>query len=649
MYVNHEFDNGMESFTELSWYEADSNFNADASYFSIGASDLLVGPEYYWNPFGVCGSDNRLDDTLGNGTNIPCTGASLEVDNYRALDAPRVSVTENHIYRVLQGFRGSVGDWDWESAVVWSEAERSNITYNRLSNTVLQQMLLSSSPDTFNIFAGAAGDAAGLAPALIDVYRIDKTDLKMFDLKFTNAELFEMPAGPVGFLAGMEYREESFSDERDPRLNGTIPYTSYEGATTPIVSDVANSSPTADNSGERDVFSAFIELAVPLHETLDMQLALRYEDFSDVGDTTVGKVAFGWHPLERLMFRGSWSEAFRVPNLITLNEDLVVRQGTRIDYVCEYVEFETGANLDADCTPSLQRQASGSENLVPEESTNTSIGVVWDATDELTVTLDYWTIEKEDSIGLFGATNHSVYDLLLRLRAGIGDCDNQVFNPALVRDEVDSDDISDYEAAGVCAGGQIDTASDTYTNLDTRTIEGFDVGVYYDVDTSIGEFSAKVVGTFYDKYTQLGSSGVAKDVQDALDSGELPEWIALRGYGDLLLREGNMDEKINASVRWSRGDWGAYVSMLRLGRFYDADTAIVINGEAQNWWLESMTTYNASVDYDFKAWGIDTRFRVGINNLNDQRAPLCDCRFGYWSDAHRDAGREYYVDVRMEF
>jgi len=409
-YLNHEFSNGVESFTELSWYEADSNFNADASYFSIGASDLVVGPEYYWNPFGVCGSPNRLDDSLGDGTNVPCTGASLEVDNYRALDAPRVSVTENHIYRVLQGFRGSLGDWDWESAVVWSEAERNNVTHNRLSNTILQEMLLSSSPTTFNIFAGAAGDAAGLQPALIDVYRKDKSDLKMIDLKFTNAELFEMPAGPVGFLAGLEYREESFSDERDPRLNGTIPYTSYEGATFPIVSDVTNSSPTADNSGGRDVTSLFTEFAIPVFETLDVQLALRYEDFSDVGDTTVGKIAFGWRPVEQLLFRGSWSEAFRAPNLITINEDLVVRQNTRIDYVCEYVERETGANLDADCTPSLQRQASGSADLVPEESTNTSIGLVVNPTDELTFTLDFWSIEKEDSIGLFGENNHSVYE-----------------------------------------------------------------------------------------------------------------------------------------------------------------------------------------------------------------------------------------------
>jgi len=355
------------------------------------------------------------------------------------------------------------------------------------------------------------------------------------------------------------------------------------------------------------------------------------------------------------MLRGSWSEAFRAPNLITINEALVVRQNTRDDYVCLYVADTLGidpGDMPGDCDESTQRRATGSEDLVAEESTNTSIGLVWDVTDELTVTADFWTIEKEDSIGLFGENNHTIYDLLLRLRAGTDDC-SLTFNPAVGRDDP-GNNRDNYLDADVCPAGALDFVEDSYTNLDTRTIEGFDVGIYYDLPTSIGDFSFKFVGTFYDKYTQLGSSGIALETQEALDSGELPDWIALRGYGDLLLREGNMgegnmDEKMNASVRWSKGDWAAYVSALRLGRFYDADTATSINGETVNWWLTAMTTYNASFEYGFDTWGPDTRLRLGINNLSDERAPLCDCRFGYWSDAHRDNGRQYYVDVRMSF
>jgi outer membrane receptor protein involved in Fe transport len=140
---------------------------------------------------------------------------------------------------------------------------------------------------------------------------------------------------------------------------------------------------------------------------------------------------------------------------------------------------------------------------------------------------------------------------------------------------------------------------------------------------------------------------VALEVQNAIDDGELPTGTTLRGYGDLMRREGNMEEKYNASVRWSNGDWGAYVSMLKLGSFYDADRFLTEGGKTTNWTMPTMTTYNASFDYDFDAFGAENRVRFGVNNLTDERAPICDCRFGYWSDAHRDTGRYWYLELRM--
>ena len=99
----------------------------------------------------------------------------------------------------------------------------------------------------YNPFAtGYPGDMTGtnIEQALVDVYRINKTDLKMVDFKVSNAVLFDLPAGPVGMLIGAEYREESFSDNRDDRLDGTITYTHRDGTTFPFVSDVMNSSPS---------------------------------------------------------------------------------------------------------------------------------------------------------------------------------------------------------------------------------------------------------------------------------------------------------------------------------------------------------------------------------------------------------------------
>jgi iron complex outermembrane receptor protein len=641
LYVNHQMDNGVEAFTELSWYQADTNSFAEPAQASSGAADLQLGPENYYNPFGPCDSPNRLPAEI-IGDDVPCSGTRLEIDNYRFLEAPRINDTDNQTWRFLQGFRGTKGEWDWETALVWSEAERTNITHNRVSNTLIQEALDDPTPAAYNLFTGN-GDSDAIQRALVDVYRKNTTDLHMIDFKLTNNGLFEMPAGPVGFLAGIEYREESFVDDRDPRLDGTIVFTSYEGATYPIVSDVAQSSPTADSRGSRDVTSLFTEFAIPVFDTLDVQLAARYEDFSDVGSTTVGKFAFGWRPIDSLLFRGSWSEAFRAPNLITINEELVVRSNTRDDYVCLYVEEVQ--DVDLDCSSSTQRRARGSKDLVPEKSTNTSFGLVWDATESLTFTLDYWAIEKEDTIGLFGEENHTILDLLYRLQGGTANCDTAVFNPVIGRDEPDEAEIPLYLASGVCPVGEMTYVEDTYANLDTRTIEGHDIGIYYDRDTRFGTFSFKYVGTFYDKYEQV-PGGFAKVLVNAVASGDLPSNTPVQGFADLLNVEGNADEKHSASLRWARDAWGASVSMWRLGSFSDPDQT---RPDGTLWILPSMTTYNTTVDYRFDMFGTDSRIRLGINNVTDERAPLCDCRFGYWSDAHRDFGRSWYVDLNMKF
>ena len=84
--------------------------------------------------------------------------------------------------------------------------------------------------------------------------------LLMIDLKFSNQSFMDLPAGPVSALIGSEVRSESFEDNRDPRLDGTIVFTDYQGDTYPFVSDVVNSSPTPDSSGDRTVYSLFGEL-----------------------------------------------------------------------------------------------------------------------------------------------------------------------------------------------------------------------------------------------------------------------------------------------------------------------------------------------------------------------------------------------------
>ena len=637
-YLNHDFDNGVQAYSEFSYYQAKTNLNRHPSA-SFSSVKLVVGAENYYNPFGPCGSPNRLPDEI-IGADFPCEGKSLLIDNYRYTEVPRIVDTKNETWRLLQGFRGTMGEWDWDAALLYSKAERNDVTHNRISNTLMQEALNDPTPAAYNPFNGGVLPS-NIDRALVDVYRNNQTDLKLIDFKVSRPDLFNLWAGPVGFLAGVEYREESFKDNRDPRLDGTIVFTDNDGDTFPLVGDVVNSSPSSDSRGGRDVTSVFAELAIPLHSTLNVQAALRYENFSDTKSTTVGKVAFGWRPVEPLLIRGSWSQAFRAPNLVTINENLVVRNNTRNDYACFFVDPDEDI---LDCRYAMQRRAQGSQNLDPEESTNTSIGAVWNITEGLTVSLDFWTIEKEDTIGLFGEENHTILDLLLRIEAGLGNCD-QVFNPAVSRNAPDDDQIAIYTAAGICPGGDIEFIDDRYANLDTRTVEGYDIGIYWDVDTRVGDFSFSYNGSFYETYEQE-PGGAAKVLLAASEAGTIPQTIPVAGFDDLLGLDGNQDEKHTASITWRNDNWAARVSGNKLGSFYQSSLTL---SDGTKYIIPSMTTFNLSADYNFDLWKSRSRVRLGVNNFTDERAPLADRYFGYFADAHRDFGRYYYLDLRFRF
>ncbi len=658
LFLTHEMENGTEAYTELSWYEADTNLIRHPSTTLTGV-ELFVGAQNYYNPFGPIGSVNRVPGLPL--ADVPDTGIPLMFDFYRWTEVPRIVDNTAETWRVLQGFRGSAGDWEWDTALVVSEARRLDVTHNRISNNLMQEALNDPTPAAYNPYAtGTPGVTEGtnIERALVDVYRKNETDLRMLDLKLSNAELFGMPAGPVGFLFGAEFREESFVDDRDPRLDGTITFTDVDGDTFPFISDVMNSSPSSDSSGSRNTVSLFTEFAVPLFETFDLQAAIRYEDASDYGDTTVGKVAFGWRVFEPLLIRGSWSEAFRAPNLITVNEGLVVRSNSRTSYVCRYAEelWDEGrdpsdprfgeATDELDCSDNVQRRAEGSETLKPEESTNTSIGLVLQPIDDLTITLDFWEIEKTDTIGLIGETNHSLLDLLRRIEDGDSNCTNYVGNPAMAYSDANPDDAEYFANAGICPVGQWESADDRYANLDTRIVEGYDIGVFYSTENRLGNWDLAIRGAFYDRYEQVAGAQTQALI-DAADSGVFPAGFpSPAGFGDLIRQNGNQEEKYNASLSWNKGNFGARVSGYYLSDFVQTSLGV---REGQEWVIPSMTTYNASFDYNFEPFDTDTRLRLGVNNLTDERAPLADRFFGYFADAHRDLGRYWYLDARMHF
>ena len=658
---NHDFLNGLEFFSEAGVYLASSTAQREGSA-NLTADRTLVPAENYYNPFGPLGSPNRID-----GIGTPDEGYDLELRYYRVVDAgPRMIEVDNSSWRVVGGFRGEIGSFDWETALVHSKAKTDDTT-TRISNTLFREALALTTPDAYNPFNGGGlplsdfgdgtpSDAATMAGFIVPVSRISETSLTLWDYKLSKADLFTLPAGGVGAAAGVEIRHEWFRDDRDPRLDGTIEF--YSPLTGEFTSDVMGSSQTLDSEGDRDVFSAFAEFAVPLVSpdmdvplvhSLDGQVAVRFEDYDLFGSVTKPKVALAWRPVEPLLVRTAWSQGFKAPNLQQQYELALSRSNNRTDYIQCELQVRSGVIADFNaCSQSeaVVSERQGSTELGPEESENFSAGIVYDFSfipqtfGELQFTVDYWSISQEDVVGIFGDDNHLVYDYLLRTMGSA--------NPAVVRAAPTAAEAAAYTAAGLVPSGEVLYVQDNYLNLLPREAEGIDYGVYYSIDdTPVGDFSLRFnVAQLLTFSQDLSPRELA--ILAAQDAGGISSVASLSGVGDLIQQDGRPEWRWSASATWRKGPLGAGWYTSFVDDVYDTSATNDTTGEF--WSVDSALTHNAYLQYTlFDATDGPLELRLGARNLFDEEPPLADEDFGYMGSLHSANGRQVYVQAKKTF
>lgn len=669
-FFNQDLGNDLEFFAEAGGYLADSVGYREVAPM-LGAVPIVIPSTNYYNPFGAVGSPNRLAGYAGPALDLylgSAPGAGTAA--YRPIDVgPRKTEVENISTRVLAGLRGEFADWNWESALLYTQASTQDREM-RVSNTLFQQALARATPDAYNPFNGgcvgdlSSGDCTPNPRSVIDsflapVTRNDSTSLASWDFKLSRPDVFTLWAGDVGMAVGVEARRETYRDNRDGRQDGSIQFTDIiSGLTT---NDLQGNSPSFDTSGSRNVQSAYVELqvplvskdmGVPLAQSIDMQLAGRYEHFDTFGDVTKPKVALSWRPFDFLMFRSAWSEGFRAPNLQQQNESGLQRTNLRTDLIFCEADLRAGritaAQFGTTCPTRPQTgitsNRQGSQSLKPEESTNLSYGLVLESTfmpeewGKVTFTADWWRIQQENVVGIFGDDNHILLDYVLRLSGGA--------NPAVVRAEPDADDIAAFAGTGLTPVGDILFVDDNYLNLDKRTVQGVDLGLYYDLfDTPAGNFSFRINAAYLDKFFQ-GVSPNGAIINAAAAAGSIPTALRVNGQGDLVRDFGRPEWRYTSSLSWDLDAWGAGWFTSYVGDVYDDFN--LLNG--QPWIIDSFQTHNLYVQYEF---GHDTdaptRLRIGARNIFDETPPPADTNFGFLGELHNPQGRFVYVNVRKTF
>ena len=671
--LNYEFSNNVEGYFEGTFYRSESNRNITPAAI-LSAVPVGISRNAYWNPFGpVTFPNGTANPNRRPGTTVPAAGADIIMERYRFVDAGNRTVdVDKNSYRLVAGLKGNFGNWDFDTGFVYSEARSTDLEGNRVSLTLLQEAINRSTPDAYNPFNGgciddpANGDctpnpASSIDPFRISVFRTGGTSLALADFKVSNSELFGLPGGNVGIAAGIEWRRETFFDDRDPRIDGTITWTDsvtgvFDG------SDVAGTSASPDTRGTRQAWSAFVEtfvplvsedMDIPLIESLNLQLAGRMEHFKDIDETAlVPRAAASWTVVPGLMLRGAWSQGFRAPNLVQVNDEGTTRSNTRDDFVRCQAQLEKGLISSLGVCPGegVISFRSGTDQLRPEDSESINLGLVFEPKfiPGLTLTADYWRVKQTGLVGTFGDDNAIALDLLLRL--------NGSSNPNVIRAAPTQEQIDLYAGTSLAAAGDIIQVLDPYLNLDSRISKGWDFGLAYNVpEFGLGKFRLRVNAARLNGFVQsAGADG--QTLLDAVAEGALPPEVRVEGLGELLELDGRPKWRLSGSVNWANGPVGISVFANYIGEVWNTsvarDVPVVSDDPNANFWrVDDMLTINTAFTFTIDSDGpLDgTRLRVGVNNLFDKDPPLADETYGFLSQLHSPRGRVVRFEIRKNF
>ena len=281
----------------------------------------------------------------------------------------------------------------------------------------------------------------------------------------------------------------------------------------------------------RSNYAGYVEVEADVTDRLTAGAAVRFEDFESFGTTTNGKIAARFAFTDEFAVRGSWNTGFRAP---TPGQENVTKVSTII---------VGGSLLQSGTIPPTNpiAQFLGGSALQPEESVNYSVGFVWDITDNLSLTTDYFWINLDDRIAFTGSIDirgEPVPD-------GV-DCPNARANPvgnlALCLQEI-----------GV--PGAADLSSVTfYTNDFETTTQGVDVVVSWDSDWGSAG-TGSLTGALNWTETEVDSAGEEVDRNKVVDLENLNPEIrgAFTYYHYLndfrfLLRASYYDDWVNSQL-----------------------------------------------------------------------------------------------------
>ena len=392
---------------------------------------------------------------------------------------------------------------------------------------------------------------------------------------FLSTELFEMDGGVAGIAVGVQYRYQDLFQDHDSQSNQDK-----------FAFVIGN----PDIGGEQDVVAVFGELALPVSEDIDIQIALRYEDYGGtIGDTIDPKLAISWRATDDFSLRASVSTSFRAPSIFQRDGG-----GTGLNQVSDPI---TGGTFFAAV------RSSGNEDLVPEESTAFNVGFSFEPVDDLSIEVDYWSFDFTNLI-----TQESFQAIL----------NAEPQNPDRV------------VRVGDPLNGPIIRINTTYVNANSLETSGLDLVANYKIDTDIGTFTPNISATYI----------LAYDLVDP-QAGQI-DGVGSRNYNNI--GTSTPELKANFGLNWTHENYSANIFARHIDSYTDDQNDLRE--------IESHLTWDAQLNIDLGGlFETDSAYILtfGGVNLTDQDPPQVYTNGGFDSKVHDPRGRQVYARLAIEF
>jgi iron complex outermembrane receptor protein len=269
-------------------------------------------------------------------------------------------------------------------------------------------------------------------------------------------------AGPLNVAWGLEWRRDGFEQiagEPNSYINGG--FRDRNGGVAPAGAQVfPGFQPSNEVDVSRNSKSVYVDVEGDVLPMLRIGVAGRYENYSDFGDTTNGKITARFSPLRHLILRGSASTGFRAPSLSQGNWSAISTNFLLNPATGQLEAFQTGTYR----VDSAIARALGAEDLKPEKSKNLSGGLVWQPLTNLEITADYFHIDIDDRIVFSGNfTGLRILPLIQPLGATAA----RFFTNAIDTETNGYDLVSNYQRP--LLGGRVDLSA-AYSWNETKIV-----------------------------------------------------------------------------------------------------------------------------------------------------------------------------------